>query len=190
MEGLIRVFLFFNFYYMNKLQKEVQEALNQQYNLELYSAQVYRAGAAYLDAQNLVGLAQWLKVQVVEETAHADKFYAYIYDVGGKVVLQDLAVPPQDFSSPLQVFELALAHEKKVTAAIQQLYALALAQKDYSTQVFLQWFIEEQVEEEANVEGILAQFKLAGIQREQGVGHGLLILDQKLGARAQHAQGN
>lgn len=153
-------------------------ALNDQINHELYSAYLYLSMAAYFESKNLPGFANWMKVQAQEETGHAMKFYEFILDRGGVVTLKAIAQPPTDFKSPLEVFKQSLEHEKKVTALINKLYEQALTDKDYPAQVMLQWFIDEQVEEEKNASEIIARLEMIGDSKGS-----LLYLDHELGKR-------
>jgi len=160
------------------LSEKMQDLMNSQIQAELYSAQLYLAMSVYSESENYKGFANWLKVQYEEETSHAMKFLNYIVERGGTVELQAIEAPPVKFGSMLKVFEEVYAHELKVTALINNLYTVALEQKDYASQIFLQWFIEEQVEEEANSSQIVAQLKMIG----DSVG-GLFQMDHALGHR-------
>lgn len=160
------------------LSEGMTQALNEQITKELYSSYLYLQMAAYLDDQNLRGFATWMKAQAQEEIAHAMIFYNYVNERGGRVVLGPIEQPPTDFTSPLDVFEKTLAHEKLVTASINSLMDLAVEEKDYATRNRLEWFIGEQVEEEANPAEIIGKLNLIG-----GKGGGLFMLDNELGAR-------
>jgi ferritin len=160
------------------LSKTLEGALNDQIKNELYSAYLYLSMAAYCDSINLSGFARWLRLQYEEEVSHAMKFFDHINDRGGRVILQAIDQPPSDFKSPLQVFENVLEHERKVTGMINKLYELAFKENDYPAQVMLQWFIEEQVEEEKTAGEIIEQLKLIGEQ-----GSALLMLDRQLSSR-------
>ena len=160
------------------ISKTIQDAINEQIKNELYSAYLYLAMSAYTESINLRGFAGWFKVQNTEEQGHAMKFFEYVFDRGGRVTLQAIAQPPSEFKSPLDAFEQTLEHERKVTAMINNLYALALKENDYATQALLQWFITEQVEEEKNATEIVEKLKLVGDR-----GSGLLYLDHELGER-------
>ena len=164
---------------MNMLGKKMQDLMNNQIQAEFYSAQLYLSMSAYSQSENFEGFAHWLKVQYEEETSHGMKFLHYIQERGGEVELKAIEAPPVKFGSMLKLFEEVLAHEKKVTALINNLYELALKEKDYASQIFLQWFINEQVEEEANATEIVAQLKMIG---DKSVG-GLFYLDKALGKR-------
>ncbi len=130
------------------LNDELLEALNKQLNAELYSAYLYLSMAAYFDYKGLKGFAHWMKKQAEEELEHAMKFYEYINDRGGRVVLDKIEKPPTDWDSVKQVFEHAYQHEKNVTESINKLVDLARKHDDKPTEVFLNWFVQEQVEEE------------------------------------------
>jgi ferritin len=160
------------------IKKKLQDAINAQVKHELYSAYYYLSMSAFCESINLPGFAHWMKQQYEEETAHAMRLYHFLLDRGGKVELQAIAQPPHDFESPVKVFEAVLAHEQKVTALIHKLYELALKEGDYPTQVEMQWFITEQVEEEKNAGDIVQQIKLAGDNNTA-----ILMLDRELGAR-------
>ena len=153
-------------------------ALNDQLKHELYSSYLYLAMSAYCDSQNLPGFAHWMRLQANEEREHAMKFYDFILDRDARVALQPLAQPPQDFGSPLGVFEQVLAHEQEVTSLIEQLYRKASAEQDHATQVFLEWFITEQVEEEKTSTALAERLRLVGDSAT-----GLLILDRQFGER-------
>lgn len=161
------------------LGKKMQDLMNNQIQAELYSAQLYLAMSVYCETENFKGIARWLKVQYEEETSHGMKFLHHIVERGGEVELKAIDAPPVKYGSMLALFEAVLAHEKKVTALINNLYEVALKEKDYASQIFLQWFITEQVEEEANASEIVAQLKMIG---DKSVG-GLFQLDHALGHR-------
>lgn len=152
--------------------------LNNQLNKELYSAYLYLSMSAYLDARGLPGFAKWMKAQAKEELEHAMKFYEYINDRGGKVSLNSIPKPPSEWNSVKEVFEKALQHEKTVTESIWRLATIAEEEKDRATLAFLQWFINEQVEEEKTFTEILGKLELTGETPQT-----LLILDAKLGER-------
>jgi len=135
--------------------------------------------SAYCESINLAGFGHWMRVQAQEEVGHAVKFYGFIHDRGGRVVLQAIDQPPVEFQSPLDVFEKTLEHEQKVTAMIHDLYTLAVQEKDYASQIFLQWFVTEQVEEEDNASQIVETLEMIGDSRQA-----LLMLDRELGRRA------
>lgn len=160
------------------LSKVVQDALNQQIKDELYSSYLYLSMSAHCETINLPGFAHWMRLQSEEELSHAMKFFDYVNDRGGRVVLQGIDQPPAEFNAPLDIFQQVLEHEQKVTGLIHQLYALALKENDYPTQVELQWFITEQVEEEKSAGEIVEQLKVIGDHSTA-----LLMLDRHLGAR-------
>jgi len=160
------------------LSKSMQEAINEQIKNELYSGYLYLSMAAYFESQTLPGFAHWMRLQDAEERMHAMKFFNYVLDRGGVVTLQAIDAPETEFKGPLQVFEQVLEHEKKVTGMIHKLYELALKEKDYATQVELQWFITEQVEEEKNASEIIEKLRMVEAKRQ-----GVLMLDHELGQR-------
>ena len=160
------------------LSQSIQDAINEQVKNEFYSAYFYLSMSAFFESKGLPGFAKWMRVQYDEEVVHALKLFDFITDRGGRPVLFGIEQPPGDFQTPLDVFQRALAHEQKVTALINNLYALALKENDYATQVLLQWFISEQVEEEKSATLIVDQLQLAGDS-----GSALLLLDRALGAR-------
>jgi len=160
------------------LNKGVQDAINEQIKNELYSAYLYLSMSAYCEAVNLPGFAHWMRLQSQEEVSHAMKYFEFINDRGGRVVLQAIDQPPIEFQSPLDVFQQTLEHERKVTAMIHRLYELAVKENDYATQAQLQWFITEQVEEEKRASEIVERLKMIGDQ-----GPALLMLDRQLGER-------
>jgi ferritin len=160
------------------LSKGIQDAINEQIKHEISSAYLYLSMSSYCDTANLPGTAIWLRVQWHEELSHAMKLFTYVGGRGGRVILQGIERPPADFKSPLDIFQQVLDHEQKVTVMINRLYEMALKENDYATQVELQWFIKEQVEEEKTAGEILQQFKMVG-----DVGTALLMIDRQLGAR-------
>ena len=157
---------------------KMHQALNDQIHHELESAYIYLSMSAYFESENFPGFAHWMKMQFEEEMEHAFKFYDFIHSRGGKVKLLAIAEPPVKFESPLAAFENALKHEQKITNDIHNLYSLATEEKDYPSLSFLQWFIDEQVEEEENVGGVVED-----IRRVQNSEHGLLMLDRELAQR-------
>jgi len=159
------------------LSDKMVKSLNHQINRELYSGYLYLGMASYSKNAGLSGVANWFAVQSQEEASHAMKFYEYVNDQGGRVVLEAIEEPPQDYSSALDMFDKTLEHEKKVTAMINELVALARSEKDTATEIMLQWFVKEQVEEEANASDMIQKLKLAGD------GSGLFMIDNELGQR-------
>lgn len=160
------------------LSKAMQDAINEQIKNELYSAYLYLAMSNHFEEKNLNGFANWLRVQFEEEQEHALKFLDYIHDRGGQVVLKAIDQPPSSFGTNLEVFQQVLEHEKKVTSLIHKLYELALKENDYPTQIMLQWFIDEQVEEEKNASEIIAKLEMI-----EAHGTAVLMLDHDLGKR-------
>ena len=165
------------------LGKAVEDAMNEQIKNELFSAYQYLSMAAYCESENLPGFAHWMRAQAREETAHAMKFYDFILERNGRVVLRGIDGPLVEFGSPLEVFERALEHETKVTAMINDLYALATEERDYASQTFLQWFVTEQVEEEKNAGDVVETLKMVGDASEA-----LFLLDRELGRRPTEEQ--
>jgi ferritin len=152
--------------------------MNEQIKNELYSAYQYLSMSAYCESVNLPGFAYWMRVQFQEETEHALKLYDFIQDRDGRVLLQAIDQPVNEFGSPLEVFEQALKQEQEVTTQINNLYGLAVDENDYASQAFLQWFVTEQVEEEKNVGDVLETLKMVGNKSEV-----LFLLDRELGQR-------
>ena len=144
------------------INQKMEQAINDQIQKELYSSYLYLAMSTYSESQNLKGFAHWLKLQHDEEKEHAMKLVDYLLERGGKVAFQALEAPPTEFGTPVEVFEQVLAHELYITASIHKLYELAVAEKDIAAQIFLQWFVTEQVEEEANVTEVLEKLKVIG----------------------------
>ena len=139
------------------LSNNMEKALNRQINAEFQSAYFYLAMATYFESEDLGGMANWMKVQAQEEAAHAMKIYQYVIDRDGGVSLLAIEQPQADWDSPVAVFQAVLDHEREVSAKINALVALALEEKDHSTHNFLQWFVAEQIEEEATARDVLAQ---------------------------------
>ena len=159
--------------------KKMLDALNEQINAELYSAYLYQAMAAHFAAGNLKGFAHWMDLQAKEEQAHARKMYEFLLDRGGRVTLKAIAAPPAEWKSPLAIFEESYAHEQKVTGLIHKLVDLARAESDHAAEVFLAWFVSEQVEEESNASEIVEKLKMVKDHTQ-----GLLMMDAQLGQRA------
>jgi len=158
--------------------KKMEEALNGQLNAELYSAYLYLSMAAYFESVDLAGFANWMRVQTQEEQFHAMKFYDYIIERGGRVILRSIDAPPADWDSPFAAFKATLEHEQKVTGLINDLMYLAREEKDNASEIFLQWFVNEQVEEEDNVSKVLGQLKLIKDSPQA-----LFIMDKEMGQR-------
>lgn len=162
------------------ISQKLQDAMNSQIQAELYSAYLYLSMSAYCESKNLGGFAHWMKMQYQEETSHAMKFMDYLQERGGTVALKAIEAPPTEFGTPLELFEQTLAHEIHVTNLINKLYEAALEEKDYAAQIFLQWFINEQVEEEASATAVLERLKIIG-DKSTGA---ILYLDKELRKRA------
>jgi ferritin len=160
------------------LKENIQEALCEQLNAELYSSYLYLSMSAHFSSIDLAGFANWMRCQAQEELAHAMKFYEYIIERGGRITLKDITTPQKEWKSPLAAFEHVYSHEQKVTGLINYLVDLAISEKDHATNSFLQWFVTEQVEEEASASGVLKRIELIGSD-----GSGLLLLDQELAQR-------
>ncbi len=157
---------------------KMEDALNAQINAEMYSAYLYLSMAAYFESVDLNGCAHWMKAQAQEEMIHAMKIYDYVNECGGRVMLRAIEAPASSWDSPLAVFEQAYAHEQYVTGLINNLMNLAIEEGDHATQIFLQWFVSEQVEEEASASGVVKRLRLAG--ESSG---GLFMVDRELGQR-------
>lgn len=161
------------------LDPDIGAAYNRQITREFAAAYQYLAMGAWLDEHSLPGMAHWMRLQAEEEWAHAMRFYQFVLDRNGTIELGPIDAPVTDFASPLAVFAEALAGEQDVTAHIHALYALAQERRDYASFPLLDWFVNEQVEEESKATQIIDDLERAG-----GEGHALLMLDRELGARA------
>jgi ferritin len=162
------------------ISQKLVDDINTQIMHEFYSAYLYLSMSAYEEAGGMSGFAKWLSVQSTEEEGHALKFIGFLHDRGATVVLKAITQPPTEFGAPVVLFEKVLEHEKKVTGLINHLYAEALTDKDYASQVFLQWYINEQVEEEKNAGKILNELKMIGDSA-----NGLFMVDIQLGKRGE-----
>ena len=160
------------------IKEKIQEAINEQINKELYSSYLYMSMSAYFESINLSGFAKWMYVQVQEELTHAVKFYNYVNEKGGRVILQPIEGPSTEWDSPLAAFENTYEHEQMVTERINKLVDLVIAESDHATNIFLQWFVTEQVEEESSADQVIKQLKLAG--DSPGA---LFMIDRELGQR-------
>lgn len=160
------------------ISKTMQDALNAQIAVEQYSAQLYLAMGAHCEGKSFKGFAHWLRVQAGEETAHAVKLVDFLLDRGGKLELHPIAAPPREFGGIIQVFEQTLAHERTITGKINALFELARAEKDYASEITLQWYVSEQVEEEATVSQIVDHLHAVGDQ-----GGGIWYLDSRMAKR-------
>ena len=156
----------------------MEKALNEQINAEMYSSYLYLSMESYFQSIGLAGFASWMRMQAQEEMFHAMKIYDFVYERGGRVILAAIDQPPAEWKSVLDVFENVLSHEQKVTGLINDLVNLALDERDHATNIFLQWFVTEQVEEEAGVGSVLDKLKLVGDDTS-----GLFVLEQELGKR-------
>ena len=160
------------------ISKKIEEALNGQVNAEMYSAYLYLSMESYFKSLDLNGFANWMRVQTQEEMVHAMKIYDFINGRGGRILLKAIEGPPTQWDSPRAVFEAAYTHEQKVTGLINGLVDLAIKEKDHATHTFLQWFVNEQVEEEASADTVVQQLKMM----ENAPG-GLFMLDRELAQR-------
>ncbi len=164
------------------LQEKLEKKLNEQINAELYSAYLYQSMAAYFENKDLDGFATWMDIQAQEELTHARKIYDYINERGGRVKLDTIKVPEIEWKSPLNAFQDAYAHEQKVTGMINELVDLAVQENDHAANSFLQWFVDEQVEEEDSVNTIVQKLKMI-----EGSGSGLYMINNELGQRTMPA---
>ncbi|MCX7726348.1 MAG: ferritin [Chitinispirillaceae bacterium] len=160
------------------LSKKMEQVLNEQVNAEFYSSFLYLSMAAYFESKNLKGFAKWLRIQSEEEYGHAMKIFDYILEKGGRALLMEIKSPPNYWEKPVDVFEKVYEHEKKVTSMINNIMALAEDEKDYATRSMINWFVDEQVEEEANSSYIYETLKMIGDSV-----NGLFALDHQLGKR-------
>lgn len=160
------------------IHSKMAKALNEQINKEMYSAYLYMSMSSYSASIGLKGFANWFMVQYHEEMYHAMKIYEYVQRQGSDVILNTIKQPPNTFDSPLDMFTQTLTHEQYITKSINDLMELAISKKDHATQIFLEWYITEQVEEEENDNDIIQQLKLIGDNP-----HALLMLDRELNAR-------
>jgi len=156
----------------------MQKAINNQIQEEMYSANLYLAMSGYCMSQNLKGFANWLRVQYQEETMHALKLVDYIMSRGGELEIKELAAPPTEYGKPIEVFEKILAHEEHITSLIHKLYDVAVQEKDVAAQIFLQWFVTEQIEEEASVAEVLEQLRMIGDKKSN-----VFYMDKELAKR-------
>lgn len=161
------------------------DKLCDQINKEIYSSYLYLGMHSYAASAGLEGVANWFSVQVQEELEHAKKIYDYINQNGGKVTLDKIDRPPQEYSSAKDLFVKTLEHERTVTGLINECVDVAVQEKDKATEIFLQWFVTEQVEEEDNASTILNKFELAG-----GEGSGLFMIDRDLASRSYAPSGS
>jgi ferritin len=160
------------------IKKKIQDAFNRQINEEIFSSYLYLSMSAYLESENLKGFASWMRVQAQEEMVHAMKFYDFISGRGGRVLLDGLKAPETSWASPQAAFEAAHKHEQHITGRINDLVALAMKENDHASHVFLQWFVTEQVEEEASADEIVQKLKMIG-----KAPNALYMLDKEMGGR-------
>lgn len=160
------------------IPKKIEKAFNRQINAETFSAYLYWSMSAALERMNLPGFANWMRIQAQEEMLHAIKFHRFIIERGGTVTLTAIDAPQTQWDSVKAVFESTLEHEQKVTSLINGLMDLAIAEKDHAGNMFLQWFVTEQVEEEANAMDTLGKLEIAG-----NTAGGLYMLDKEMAAR-------
>lgn len=160
------------------LSKNMEKELNEQINREMYSAYLYMSMSAHSTNIGLPGFANWFMVQYKEEMEHAMKIYDYVNNQGGVVKLKTIDEPPSDFKDPMDMFQKTLKHEKFVTKCINDLVDLSIKEGDHATQIFLQWFVTEQIEEEGNDNDIISKLELAGKK-----GNGLFMIDKELSMR-------
>lgn len=163
-----------------KLDAKIAKALNEQINKEMFSSYLYLAMSAYCESENYSGCAQWLRLQSKEEYGHAMKIYAYIHEREGKVELETIAKPQTEFKNLTKLFSMVAEHEQKVSASINSIYESAVKANDYPTQIMLQWFITEQVEEEKSANEIVALLDKVGDSPIS-----LMMFDRQLGSRSE-----
>lgn len=160
------------------LKEKMEIALNEQINKELYSSYLYLSMSAYAQTLGLQGVANWMKIQAQEELTHANKFFDYVHERNGKVTLQPIAAVDTEFGNVIQLYERVLEHEEFVTASINNLVDIAIEISDHASRSMLMWFVDEQVEEEANVKEIIDNLKMV-----EGKGQGLFMIDKELAMR-------
>jgi ferritin len=160
------------------MNEKIESAFNQQINEELYSAYLYQSIRAYFESIGLAGFSSWMKVQAEEEMFHAEKFFMHITQRGGRVRFTTIKEPTFEWKSPVDAFKASLEHEKHITSCIHDLVALTQEEKDYPSKTLLNWFVDEQVEEEDNVGKIVQELEMVA-----GDGKGLLMLDRELSSR-------
>jgi ferritin len=160
------------------MNKKIEDSFNKQINEEVFSAYLYQSIRAYFESIGLAGFASWMNVQAQEELFHASKFFNHICERGGRVKLMAIQEPKMSWDSPLDAFKASLEHEKHITACINDLVAVAEEEKDYASRTMLNWFVDEQVEEEDNVGKVVQELELV-----QNDGRGLLMLDRELSSR-------
>lgn len=157
------------------LTKRMETELNKQINAEYWSAYLYLSMSAFAEDKGFPGVANWMRMQYEEEITHALKIFDYVVDRGGKITLMPIAEVPNEWKDVLEIFEETLKHEQYVTSLINNLMDVAIEEKDHATKSFLQWYVDEQVEEEASVNEILDQLRMV-----QGQGNGLYMIDREM----------
>jgi ferritin len=160
------------------LKEKMENALNEQINKELYSSYLYYSMSAYAQTAGLPGIANWMKIQAMEELTHANKFFYYVHERNGKVNLKAIDAVPTEFGSVIELFEKVLEHEQYITDSINKLVDISIELSDHASRSMLMWFVDEQVEEEANVQEIIDQLKMV-----DGKGQGLFMIDKDLATR-------
>ena len=160
------------------LKEKMEKALNEQINKELYSSYLYLSMSAYAQSLGMPGIANWMKIQAKEELTHANKFFDYIHERNGRVLLTAIDKVDIEFGDVIEIFKRVLEHEQLVTESINNLVDISIELSDHATRSMLLWFVDEQVEEEATVQEIIDQLKMV-----EGKGHGLFMIDKELGAR-------
>ncbi len=160
------------------INEKLEKVINEQINAELYSAYLYLSMSAYFESINLPGFANWMRVQFEEEQFHAMRFFNYVHERGGRVVLEAIEKPKTEWANVIDVFEETLTHERHVTALLNNIADVAETERDRPTKNLMVWFIDEQVEEENSAEKIINELKMIN-----GEGHGMLMLDRELGTR-------
>lgn len=160
------------------IRESLERALNKQINAEMFSAYLYLSMATYFESISLSGFSNWMTIQAHEELTHAERIFYFVQERGGRVILETINNPQNNWESPLRAFEDAYNHEKMITEMINDLVNLAIEEKDHASNSFLQWFVTEQVEEEASVEEVIQKLRLVGDS-----GKGIFMLDQVLSQR-------
>lgn len=160
------------------ISKKIQDEFNAQIGEEMFSSHLYLSMSAWFESVNLGGFSHWMRVQAAEESAHAMKFFDFICERGGRVELGAITKPQADWKTPLEAFEAALAHEQHITSRIDSLMTLAVSEKDYASQSFLRWFVDEQVEEEAHADEVVQKLRMTG-----DAPGGLYMVDRELAGR-------
>lgn len=160
------------------IKKRMQDEINKQINAEFYSSYLYLSMSAYFEVKNLQGFANWMNIQAQEEWAHGMKFFTYLLERGGEAKLMQIDTPPTEWNGVIDVFEEVYTHEQKVTGLIDNLVNIAIEENDHASRSFLQWFVDEQVEEEASVSTLLEQLKMV-----EAKGPALFMIDRELQQR-------